>query len=210
MRGLILTLLVCALGLGAAELPEQVLFNGQNLDGWSEIPFGGEGKVKVLADGTLEIGAGDHLSGLVYTNAPRRMDYEISLEGRRVEGSDFFCGLTFPVRTNSCTLVLGGWGGLVTGISSINGNDASENETSQTFDFKNDRWYRIRVRVTENRIEVWIDDQRVINLDTFEKRLGMRWGDIERCVPLGLATWQTRGQIRHLRVRAITPPPSEP
>ena len=73
------------------------LFDGRTLAGWSVIEFGGEGAVKVLPDGVLEIGAGTQLSGLVNTNPPRRIDYELSLEGRRVEGSDFFCGLTFPV-----------------------------------------------------------------------------------------------------------------
>ena len=38
------------------------------------------------------------------------MDYELRLEAKRVEGGDFFCGLTFPVGKEYCTLILGGWG----------------------------------------------------------------------------------------------------
>ena len=185
------------------------LFDGRTLAGWSVIEFGGEGAVKVLPDGVLEIGAGTQLSGLVNTNPLRRIDYELSLEGRRVEGSDFFCGLTFPVHTNSCTLVLGGWGGSLVGISSINGNDASENETTQTCDFENGRWYKIRLKVTARRIEVWLDERQLIKLDHAEHRLGMRWGDIDRCVPLGLATWQTKGQLRNLTIRPVPPAPAD-
>lgn len=203
MTKLLAVLLVSSACLVQAAEEGKPLFDGRTLAGWSVLAFGGDGAVKVLPEGVLEIGSGAQLSGLVYTNEPLRMDYEIGLEGRRVEGADFFCGLTFPVRTNSCTLVLGGWGGLVTGISSIDGLDASENATSQTIDFEKDRWYRIRLRVTTDRIAVWIDDKQVIDLDTTERRLGMRWGDIEQCMPLGLATWQTRGQLRNLRVRKL-------
>ena len=39
------------------------------------------------------------------------VNYEISLEGRRVEGDDFFCCLTFPYNKTHATFVLGGWGG---------------------------------------------------------------------------------------------------
>ena len=48
-------------------------------------------------------------------------DYEITMEAQRVEGQDFFAALTFPVRSvETCaTLVLGGWGGALVGISNI-------------------------------------------------------------------------------------------
>ena len=57
-------------------------------------------------------------------------DYEVTLEAMRVDGNDFFCGMTFPAGKDPCTLIVGGWGGTVVGLSSINGMDASENETT--------------------------------------------------------------------------------
>lgn len=58
------------------------------------------------------------------------MNYELSLEAMRVDGSDFFCGLTFPVGSNFCSFIVGGWGGGVVGLSSLNSEDASQNETT--------------------------------------------------------------------------------
>lgn len=197
--------------LVASSLQAEVatpLFDGRTLAGWSVLDFGGAGPVAVLEGGVLELGMGDQLTGLVYTNPVARMDYEVQLEARRVTGTDFFCGLTFPVRTNSCTLILGGWGGSVTGISSVNSYDASDNDTSKMIEYERDRWYRVRLRVTEAKIEAWLDDQKVVNLETEGKQLGMRWGDIERCVPLGLATWQTRGQLRNIRVVKVAASPA--
>ena len=50
--------------------------------------------------------------------------------------------------------VVGGWGGRVVGISSINGVDASENETYKDHEFKTGQWYRVRVKVTKKKVEV--------------------------------------------------------
>ena len=45
-------------------------------------------------------------------------------------------------------ILLGGWGGGVVGISSIDTMDASENETTKYRQFVTDRWYKVRLRVT--------------------------------------------------------------
>ena len=179
------------------------LFDGHTLAGWKVIPFGNEGKVRVLSGGMLEIGAGEILTGLVYTNKTVTQNYEITLEARRTSGSDFFCGLTFPIGTNSCTLILGGWGGSLTGISSIDHMDASENSTSDSYKFEQNRWYQVCLRVTPEKIEAWIDKDRIVNLDIEEHHLGMRAGEIEYCMPLGLATYQTRAEIRKMHLRRL-------
>ena len=62
----------------------------------------------------------------------------------RLDGSDFFCSTTFPVGKDPCTLVVGGWGGMVVGLSNVDHEDASENGTTKTMTFKNKRWYRVR------------------------------------------------------------------
>ena len=179
------------------------LFDGKSLNGWNVVDFSGKGEVKVQPGGVLEIGMGSMLSGVVYTNAPVRMNYEISLEARRTMGSDFFCGLTVPVDSNCCSLIVGGWGGSLTGISSLDGMDASENETTGSYEFENGRWYTIKMRVTPERLEAWVDDKRIVNTQIVERRVGMRPGDIEYCMPLGLATWQTKAEIRNVRVKKL-------
>jgi hypothetical protein len=105
------------------------LFNGKDLEGWKITTFGGEGEVYV-ENGEVVITQGADLSGIHTEQEIPKVDYEIQFEAQRAAGSDFFAGLTFPVKDSHCSLILGGWGGGVCGISSLNGMDASENQTT--------------------------------------------------------------------------------
>jgi hypothetical protein len=87
------------------------------------------------------------------------------------------------------------------GLSSLDGLDAAENETSREMNFEDRRWYRIRVRVTADRIEAWIDDQPVISLPTLGRRVGLRPGDIQKSLPLGISTYMTRAAVRDIVLR---------
>jgi len=131
--------------------------------------------------------------------------YSVELEARRMSGSDFFCGLTFPVRSgNECvTLILGGWGGNLVGISSIDGLDASENSTASQHEFEDKRWYRIRVEVGDERLQAWIDDRQVVDAYTEGQKLSLRAGPIEACAPFGLATWMTNAEVRGVKWRRM-------
>lgn len=182
------------------------LFDGSTLKGWAITDFAGHGEVKA-ENGVLEVSMGASLSGVTWTNAGAvpTNNYEVSLEAKKIDGSDFFCGLTFPVRDSHATLVMGGWGGAVTGISSIDGSDASENETTKFFFYEKNRWYKIRVRVTPGRIEVWLDNDRVINVEITDRKISLRSGDIDLNKPLGLATYQTTAAFRNIQLKRIAP-----
>ena len=186
----------------------QALFDGATLRGWTPAPFGGRGEIEVEG-GEIRITMGAILSGITWTNEVARMNYEIEVEAKKTSGSDFFCALTFPVRETNCTLVVGGWGGGLVGISSIDGMDASENGTSKFMDFQTGRWYKVRARVTDAKIECWIDDEKVIDFRTVGRRIGMRPGEIEDNVPLGIATYQTSSAIRSIRLRTFQAPPKK-
>jgi hypothetical protein len=123
----------------------------------------------------------------------------------RKDGTDFFCAITFPARgTDECvTLIVGGWGGSLVGISSIDGKDASENETRSTQAFEPGAWYRIRLLREGERIAAWINNKKVVDVDTTGKKLSLREGPISECAPFGLATWQTTAVIRNVRWRRI-------
>ncbi len=178
------------------------LFDGKTLAGWKEPGFSGQGEVTVK-DGSMVLDMGNDITGMNYTGELPKEDYEVELEAMRIEGSDFFCALTFPVGETHCTFVVGGWGGSLVGLSNINGDDASENETSQTKKFEKGRWYKIRVRVTKEKIETWIDDAQAVDLALQGKRIGMRAGEIELSKPFGIATYRTRGAARGIRLRRI-------
>ena len=178
------------------------LFDGKSLTGWKLPDFSGSGEVKVM-DGAIVLDMGNDLTGLNYTGEVPHQNYEVAFEAQRQEGNDFFCALTFPVGESHCTFVVGGWGGALVGISSINGEDASENETSEAKKFEKGRWYGIRVRVTKERLEAWIDDEQMVDLELEGKRIAMRPGEIESSKPFGIATYRTRGAVRDIRLRKL-------
>jgi hypothetical protein len=147
---------------------------------------------------------GNPMSGITWTGEPPRENYELSLEGMRVRESDFFCTTTFPVGKSPCSLVVGGWGGSVVGLSSVDGYDASENPTTKTIKFEEKKWYRVRIRVTEKAVQAWIDDREVVHQSRPGHRFSIRI-EVSRSKPLGIATWNTVGAVRNIRVRDLTP-----
>ncbi len=177
------------------------LFDGESLGQWKQTPFEEEGK-SYVADGRIIMAMGRDMSGITWTGPLLRMNYEISLEAMRLEGTDFFCGLTFPVNDSPCTLVVGGWGGGLVGLSNIDYYDAANNETSKNLDFESDKWYQIRVRVTPEMIQAWIDDKMLVNFEWVGHKLDVR-AEVDLSVPLGIATWQTGGALRNIEVRQV-------
>jgi len=178
------------------------LFDGKTLSGWKSANFGGEGEVSVR-DGRIVLEMGSSMTGITWTGGELPLTrYEISLEAMKLDGNDFFCGLTFPVGDAPCSLIVGGWGGTMVGLSSLDGMDASENETSRTMNFDRNRWYRIRVRVVPGRIQAWIDDDQVIDADTAGRKISIR-PEVELSRPLGIATWLTRAALRKIELRTL-------
>lgn len=181
------------------------LFDGKNLDNWERTDFAGKGDVRIDENGSLVLEMGAELSGVRWkgkTELPK-IDYEVTLQAKRTMGSDFFCGLTFPFKESHATLVLGGWGGSLIGISSLDDFDASENETGDAYVFEDKKWYDVRLRVTEEKLQVWLDDKMVIDTDVEGRKVSMRFGEIEMSVPFGICTYATTGVIRDVKIRKL-------
>ena len=184
---------------------EQVrLFDGAGLGQWKVTDFGGQGDVHVK-DGAIVLEMGSYATGITWTGPVVRMNYEITLEAMRVEGNDFFCALTFPVADKPCTLVLGGWGGTLCGLSTIDYYDASENPTTTFYSFKKQTWYHVRLRVVANRITAWLDGEELVDLDTTDRRIDIR-AEMDLCQPLGIATWVTTGAVRNIYLTKLPDP----
>ena len=180
----------------------QPLFDAKTLTNWQSTKFGREGAVKV-ENGQIILEAGATLTGINWIGpALPTTSYEISLQGMRVEGSDFFAGVTFPVADSFCSLILGGWGGRTVGLSNINGMDASENDTTQSIDFEPARWYTIRIRVTPAKIEAWLDERQIIDQDLKGRKIDLRF-EVEQSRPLGVASWRTKSALRDVRLRRL-------
>jgi hypothetical protein len=182
----------------------QDLFNGRDLTGWEIVEryeYSSHGKVFVT-NGCLYLEAGQPGTAVRWKKEFPRINYELVVEAKKTGGNDFFCGLTFPVKDKFLTLIVGGWGGSVVGLSLIDGEPASENETCRWVSFELDRWYQIRLRVTETSIKVWLDDEQLVSFDPRGRRLSLRW-ESEPCAPLGLATWKTSAAYRCIRFRLL-------
>ena len=194
--------LIFALSLGGYGQEWTPLFDGKSLQGWRETPFTGRGKVRTEA-GNLVLGAGAPLTGVSLAGNIARTDYEVRFEAQRRQGSDFFASLTFPVAEAFCTWVTGGWGGDIVGLSSIDGWDASDNETRSYYNFQNGRWYAFRLQVTPDRIRAWIDEDQVINVQIGGRSISLRHGEIKLSVPFGFASYATEGWLRNIAWRTI-------
>jgi len=177
------------------------LFDGTTLGGWKPSGFGTDGPVTVER-GEIAIGMGDPLSGVTWQREFPTDCYEIALEAQRADGFDFFCGLTFPVGKDCCSLILGGWGGGLVGLSSIDGADASENGTTQYQEFETGRWYDVRVRVTPETITCLLDGEEIISQPRAGREISIR-SEMFLCKPLGVATYATAGRLRKLRYRRL-------
>ena len=211
MRRIVLAIVLClATGVGCGPGPvsrgaageTQVLLDGTSLAGW-RVPetgaFRRHGEVRV-AEGAVRLAPGRPMTGIAWTGSMPRSEYEVEVEVCRTAGSDFFCGLTFPVGASHCTWIVGGWGGEVVGLSNVDGKSAAENATTSRAAFETGRWYRLRVRVTEARIACFIDGRQVIDQPRDGHTFAI-WPQQQPMRPLGIAAYLTGSAVRRVTLR---------
>ncbi len=187
--------------LRPSTLGRLFLFDGRKLGRWKKTAFPYAGPI-VVRDNSIILGRGGYLSGITWSGDLPAVDYILRLEAKRVEGHDFFCGITFPYKETFATLVLGGWGGYTTGLSNIDGLDASENGTSNVVMFENGRWYGVRLVVSKDKIEAWVDRQKIVDIKTAGRKIDLR-ADVEKTKPLSIMTFNTTGAVRHIYLEKI-------
>lgn len=176
-----------------------LLFDGETLDGWEVTQFGTQGPVQI-SDGNIVLGMGDGCSGITWKSDFPKMNYEVKLEAKKVTGNDFFCGMTFPVGDSFCSFIVGGWGGPVVGLSSINGLDASDNETRTLKKFEHNTWYKIHLKVSEEKIEAWIDGEQIVDFSYEGRNLSIR-PEVDLSKPFGICSWVTTAALRNIQLK---------
>ena len=204
----LLASLLCLAAVANAQLNPgewQSLFDGKSLKGWRETLFSGHGQVRVES-GSMVLAPGAPMTGITWTGSFPHSDYEVRFEAARMKGNDFFASMTFPVGESFCTLVTGGWGGDIVGLSSLDGWDASENETRSYLNFENGKWYVFRLQVTGDRIRAWIDDQSVVNVVITGRIISLRRGEINLSTPFGFASYGSAGVLRKIEYRLLRKP----
>ena len=191
-------------------LREADLLSPSIITAWETAAIPDQGAVDVAVDG-LRIQSGKPMSGVRFSawRSPRfpLTNYAIDYEAMRVEGRDIFGMVTFPVgdEETHATFVLGGWGGTVTGISSIDFSDANENQTRGEHPFENDHWYRVRIEVRTGDLRAWIDGKIVVNVSIKGRHVGLRQGYVDHCLPFGFATYGSAAVIRAVAMTRLSP-----
>ena len=195
-------------GVQSFELLEQIvpegwvaLMDGTTMSGWETVRYGGEGEPYVR-NGVMILprAVSGFMTGISWVgDSLPTNNYAIYYEARRVEGYDIFAGLSFPYGDSFATLIVGGWGGAICGLSSIDGRDASSNETTKMIHFKDEQWYPVYLRVAPDSIQAVIDTVKVVDISTAGKRIHLRGGtDVNS---LTFTTYLTTGEIRGLRIK---------
>jgi hypothetical protein len=90
----------------------------------------------------------------------------------------------------------------VVGLSSIDGQDAAENDTTKYMSFTKDQWYTITVRVTKEHIGCWIDKEQMVDQPLKDRKISIR-SEVELSKPLGIASWKTTAAIRNIQWRTL-------
>ena len=182
--------------------PSQCRNLGEPMVGqWQSCQFGGEGPVQI-DDDSITLGIGDPLTGVSWTGEMPTENYRFSFEAQRIEGFDFFAAATFPIGDGFATFVPGGWGGGVVGLSSINGYDASENETTQYRPLKDNTWYCFAVEVRPDTVKAFIDQSEVFSVAREDKKFSLR-AEMDLCKPIGIAAFQGDAVIRNVRLTKL-------
>ncbi len=185
-----------------AELPGKAPWHEvdtANQDLWKSCQFGGDGELEFSSE-AIRMSSGDPLTGVRCLVELPSEDYEIEFESRRMSNFDFFCGVTFPVGEEKCSFIVGGWAGAVVGLSSIDGEDASENKTKKLMSFENEQWYRIRVRVTKELVQAWIDDKLIVKQERAGHKFSIR-AEMHSSLPVGIAAFHCEAELRKFRWR---------
>lgn len=181
----------------------QSLFDGKTLEGWKVTDFGGQGEVSIK-EGQIILAMGQPLTGITIKDGSKlpKDNYEITLQAMKRKGDDFFCGITFPVRDSHASFIVGGWGGSLVGLSSINDLDASENETTDYVKLEHNKWYKIRVRVAKDKIECWLNDKQMVDVEIKDKKISTRI-EVDVSKPLGIANFNVESALKDIKIRKL-------
>ena len=178
------------------------LYDGSDLSSWELGVYGESDEYEVREDGVV-IPQTAALAGLTFRGDLPRVPYRLSVEATRLYGADFFLGVTFPVADDHLTLVLGGWGGMVSGFSSIDGLDASRNATRTLRHFPDGDRHEVEIEVTGTDVRVLVDGEALLATSLVDREVGLRV-DVEPSHPLGIATYATSTLLHRVRVLELS------
>jgi alpha-N-arabinofuranosidase len=129
---------------------------------------------------------------------PTWSDYEFTVEARKTGGDEGFLIILRALNNKEFYWAnLGGWGNRGHALErGIRGQDRWRPVTPRRDErIETDRWYRVRARCEGPRIQVWLDDNLVI--DYVDDGKGPAHGRV------GVGTWATQAQFRNFKVVSL-------
>jgi hypothetical protein len=69
--------------------------------------------------------------------------------------------------------------------------------------FASGRWYTVRIRVTAEKLDAWLDERRIVDVVLNGKEIETR---IEMIMsqPIGVASWRAKAALRDIRLRRLS------
>ncbi len=83
-----------------------------------------------------------------------------------------------------------------------NAGDNHPGDGVQSIAFDDRRWYDVRIRVTPEKIQAWLDQRQIIDQGIAGRKIHTR-GEVELSQPLGVAAWRTKSAVRNIRLRRL-------
>lgn len=176
-----------------------VLFDGKDMSAWRTGVFGTDDDFEVTEEGVV-LPQAAALAGMTYAAEPPTTPYLLTVEATRVFGADFFLGITFPVRDSHLTLVLGGWGGNVCGLSCIDGEDASNNDTRHLQSFPNGKSQTVIIDVSDTRVSASVNGQQIVDRAIDGASVLTLRPEVDASSPLGVASFATSTVVHRVTV----------
>jgi len=190
------------------------LFDGKTLKGWKVVdhflgPWGGKGGEVRVENGQIVLETAHSGTGIAWTGRFPAINYELTCEAMRLAGNSDFCNITFPVAASRCGLMIGGYENTKVALSMVNGRGPDDrNPTTRRMAFESKRWHHVRLRVTKDKVQAWINREKVIDLATTGRRFATSPFH-EGLKPLGLSTFRTKAALRNIRLRRLKPEPAK-
>jgi hypothetical protein len=185
----------------------QDLFGAGNKKKWTlvaSVAGGIPGRRAGVKVGMSVLQAAKGRCGLQWQDEFPRTNYEVTFLANRDEGKRVG-SVVFPVGDVSCAWCLGGTGdGTHMGVGLIDGRGYRDkgNPTKRRWRFEKGRWYSLRLRVTDERIEMWVGKQQVVDLTRANHRFGEN-DVVETLKPFGFQAFECTLGIKSLRVRTL-------
>lgn len=167
------------------------LFDGQTFDFWDSGSFPSSGKVEIK-DGAIILQRGAPLTVLSWRGIYRSVDYELQFEVKRFEGDSVRFGMVLPIQQSFVALMLGE----TAELCCLDGASQKIAEKTKLI-FDTERWHPVRLRVTAEHIQAWVDDQEVVDQSAAGRQFSLP-RELVPAAPIAVMTQNATAAVRNI------------